>query len=581
MANIGEQLKKEECGWKRFPYTYMGFKFTGNWELSPNTGCYFTTYDGNTCEFYFYGTTFYLISNYWDSYGENIHIRIDEKQYSYSAYSTKNQTHTLIYKAEKLSKGVHHVIIKSNKEGAYCGAGITAIDLDEDGYMCTSDGKYIDITPCMTSNNTPQPYLAFSENGNPASVTQPYLSFDGIVTNDGLGWGSVNSPQGSLGIDFGKKTQINAVAMYSGESEGWCTYMPKEFQILGSNNNVDYTVIKTITNQTNWRILEGRTFEFKTSNYRYYKIKTLNNNNNGNGHTNIKEMKFLLSTNVPFYLINDNGVYKNYDESTQSFTIVDDISILSKDYFENPCIKDLSKIIPLMDQLSDNFKIISNKKNTINIDGLKSNLELIIPNGTFSTKLARNIDNFNLIHTIKGNGLIKCAFSDNKGMTWKVWNNGNWETLTNTTPMKEYSSLNSDELAQWNNLKNEIIIKGFVPNNNEEIDYNLLESDELMVAYAIKRPAYEDIAEMNSLQFKFDAHGTFTLLDNNSVTIEQGVNIIKVTSKKSMDLMKVNIGSSGTVINQTQDPDYVISTTIEEMDQLISKGWEEQDELKL
>ena len=79
----------------------------------------------------------------------------------------------------------------------------------------------------------------------------------------------------------------------------------------------------------------------------------------------------------------------------------------------------------------------------------------------------------------------------------------------------------------------------------------------------------EDSWVMSKLQYQFDAYGTYKLLGENDVIIKQGIDNISVTPNKDIELMKVNIGSSGTVnINNGEDIDF---PTDEEIDNMVNE----------
>src|SRR6185312_1956906 len=70
------------------------------------------------------------------------------------------------------------------------------------------------------------------------------------------------------------------------------TDAPKDFNILGSNDGVNFDVLSQIQNQTGWLQNQRRDFDFVNSNhYRYYRLQILTNNGHAN-FTTVGEIKF-------------------------------------------------------------------------------------------------------------------------------------------------------------------------------------------------------------------------------------------------------------------------------------------------
>ena len=262
-----------------------------------------------------------------------------------------------------------------------------------------------------------------------------------------------------------------------------------------------------------------------------------------------KKLCFILQDGKYYTILDDHYNGTSYDEISLS-------EILSG--YESLCfnIYQLTKNVTIndetfrpIDKFTGNIQIVTNEACYINVCGLKTNKELILANGHFTTKLADNIDFFNLDYAITGNGSIRCAVSDNYGTTWKTWDSDSsaWTLLSTTPPIKSYASLTDEELVDWNTFLEEVLTKGYIPTqNNTLIDYNSL-SDDLMFAYAIARPSYSDDASMTSLEYQFDAKGYFEKVDSDSVNITQTEDTVTVAPKEDISLLRVNIGSSGTV----------------------------------
>ena len=148
------------------------------------------------------------------------------------------------------------------------------------------DMEYVDITPKMTSNNTPTPYVisADSEHGS----QQAWKAFNGTAANGDDAWASQNAASW-LKVDFGCETFIGKFALTA--VTGGSSYDPKDFILYGSNNDVDYDQLYKTTNQTNWGGTETREYKLNTAaKYRYYKLEI--SANNGAPYTALGLLKF-------------------------------------------------------------------------------------------------------------------------------------------------------------------------------------------------------------------------------------------------------------------------------------------------
>ena len=219
----------------------------------------------------------------------------------------------------------------------------------------------------------------------------------------------------------------------------------------------------------------------------------------------------------------------------------------------------------------DNFKLISLDENNFELKAIKSKRTLLIAKKSFSTRLAENIDFFELVSEITNNSSIKMTLSIDNGLTWKTWDSvsNSFIDLTNVVPLKEYDTLTEDEKTQWNTFMDEVGVDGINASDLKNIDFNAFETDSMMFAYVFNRNSYEDSCAMSKLQYQFDAYGSYKLLGENDVTVKQGIDNISVIPNKDIELMKVNIGSSGTVnINNGEDIDF---PTDEEIDNMVNE----------
>ncbi|WP_342532377.1 discoidin domain-containing protein [Lysinibacillus sp. FSL R5-0849] len=141
----------------------------------------------------------------------------------------------------------------------------------------------------MTSNNAPSPLVA-SASGQYGSGYEAYRAFDGNLNNTWIGAGSLKT--GWIQIDYGVSSpKIVNVLEITGRNSTVLTDNVKDFNILGSNDNVNFDTLAQIRNQIDWAQVETRRFEFKNEkSYRYYRIQVLDNN--GYSYVAIGEILF-------------------------------------------------------------------------------------------------------------------------------------------------------------------------------------------------------------------------------------------------------------------------------------------------
>jgi hypothetical protein len=158
----------------------------------------------------------------------------------------------------------------------------------------------INITPKMTSNTSPAPYVASASSeygiGNSA-----WVAFDGAMTSGNCWATQPNAIAGWVQIDFSIKTRINAFSIVSRGID--LNQHPKDFSLMGSNDGVNFQTIFTPSPQTNWGVVESRLFELGFSvSFRYYKIDI--KTNNGGGITVISEIIFWQEDGVTDFIEN-------------------------------------------------------------------------------------------------------------------------------------------------------------------------------------------------------------------------------------------------------------------------------------
>lgn len=149
----------------------------------------------------------------------------------------------------------------------------------------------INVTPVMTSNTSPSPYVA-SSSTNYSSSYLPYNAFNRVIEREG--WCSAsNTPSGWIGLDFKEPTSISGFSISIGEYR--TEVAPKDFELMGSNNGSDFVTIEIFTGVTGWSFRETRFFDLnKVCEYQQYRLKI--NTNNGYHYSSIAELSFYIDT---------------------------------------------------------------------------------------------------------------------------------------------------------------------------------------------------------------------------------------------------------------------------------------------
>lgn len=143
-----------------------------------------------------------------------------------------------------------------------------------------------DITPILTSNVLPSPYVASAS--TEYSGLQAYKAFD---QNIDTGWSTASSTTtGWIKLDLGVSTEIGAISITARNLSTTVTSTPRSFTIEGSNDDSVFDTLKEVKDEINWTIGESRTFKLdKEYSYRYIRISVTANN--GGDRVVIGELK--------------------------------------------------------------------------------------------------------------------------------------------------------------------------------------------------------------------------------------------------------------------------------------------------
>ena len=213
-----------------------------------------------------------------------------------------------------------------------------------------------------------------------------------------------------------------------------------------------------------------------------------------------------------YFLINDNGTYKNYDDTNNVLTNVTDVD---KVFTDKTGIKMsmLNKLIPHFSTLSKGWKLISNKNFKLTVNGIKSNTSMIATLEPISMKKFETIHKITGIYNIT-NGAIKLIFSFDKGSTWKTYDvtNSKWNTVSVNIPIKLYENFTDEDKTNWNDATNTILSDGISVQNLGNVDFQSIKTDKLMFAVAFNRPSYADTCTLKGLNINYDGLTTYIQL---------------------------------------------------------------------
>jgi len=137
----------------------------------------------------------------------------------------------------------------------------------------------INITPIMTSNTTPSPYVVSSNNN--WEGYEAWKAFNNTLVNSGDTYLTQSGTTTSwLKIDFSTTTKVDAFSLYYRNNTTY-NEVPKTFILYGSNDDSSYEQIIKVDSQSLWATAEGRLYKFPFSvSFRYYKLNILENNGN-------------------------------------------------------------------------------------------------------------------------------------------------------------------------------------------------------------------------------------------------------------------------------------------------------------
>ena len=252
--------------------------------------------------------------------------------------------------------------------------------------------------------------------------------------------------------------------------------------------------------------------------------------------------KYLIYQNDKYYSIKEeyfNGETYNPLSSESITDIIDSVGFTISELTTETTVSE--KTFKPIDKFAGKLQLVSTDLFKLNINGLKSNIEMIVGKSSFSTAFANNIDYFKLSgDKIDG---IKMAVSVDDGATWKSYSTETSEftDLGIIIPKSNYSEFSSSDKQNWNAAATKISTNGICASDLNTIDFNKLNASKIKFAYVLTATSASELDSMKNLTWQFDAKGVLQQCDSSDVTVSINANGVNVKSKITTDVLKTNI----------------------------------------
>lgn len=157
--------------------------------------------------------------------------------------------------------------------------------------MIVGNTNCIDVTPIMTSNTTPSPYVVSATSTN----TEPYKMFDNDP--DTFYRSGINFTTGTICIDMGSEVVVDCYSLNNNYNAA--LYSMNTWTLEGSNDNSEWTVLHSVSSKNDWVLNETYSYFFANNQaYRYYRINCTAKN--GSNSICISEMKLYQSQDTEY-----------------------------------------------------------------------------------------------------------------------------------------------------------------------------------------------------------------------------------------------------------------------------------------
>jgi len=131
----------------------------------------------------------------------------------------------------------------------------------------------------ITANNAPSPLVA-SASSEFNTTLQAWKAFNGTTIDLNDAWITASGvTNGWIQINYGIPKKINTVNIFPRNYTDFNISSPKDFNILGSNDNVNFNLLKEIRGQNDWKQNVSKNFFFENEKeYSIYRLEILNTN---------------------------------------------------------------------------------------------------------------------------------------------------------------------------------------------------------------------------------------------------------------------------------------------------------------
>lgn len=443
----------------------------------------------------------------------------------------------------------------------------------------------VTITPIRTklisplTSNTSNSFITLSSTDYNASYPA-YKAFNGTNANEADCWLSSSIDPRYLQVGFGDFVYLDGLIFTSRNTSTPANVLNSDYDVFASNDNISWKKIITFGSPTQSNT--DKQIIFPKVRCKYIKLVPI-----FTGSVAIGELNFYSVEE--FYAIKQNGRYYSfnpaqYDSTTKMFKeiTVDNIKmgettegILAEKYCLTSPMTDGVETFRAIDKFDDSFQIVSIKNSNTSVNGIKSTRQMVLAKSDFSIRLAEHIDNFTPLYTLTDKCSIKMVVSIDGGKTYLTTTDlgVTWSTVIDTTTVV----LSTIGDINWSFAREAIYDHGFNISDLSNINFNTLSTNiqTMRFAYVLDIDSVAGQAVNTSLQWQFDARGVMKKMSDSEIDIEQNQYEITVTPKADMGLLKVNVGTGGTItINNITDAP-VTEATNEDIINSVSEVWSE------
>lgn len=377
-------------------------------------------------------------------------------------------------------------------------------------YYDSNEIHYYNVLFSISDNgNYPSGGLVWHTNSNTLAFSKKYYhncTFNDKVIGSYVGIAQYENCSTNMGRFFATEANETQYSQYLINNHVSATY-DSDYKITNGDNET-YGVY---SGEFSWEIILSLIFY----NNKYYSIKEENYDTSTQTYNEIKD---LTQDNYETYGFEVDALFKELNINSETFKPIDKFN---------------------------NFQLVTNKKVTKKILGIKSNKEMVVGKQSFSTAFARNIDCFKLDDDATD---IKVAFSIDDGTTWKTWDatTSAFKDMSITIPVsKVYADFDSTDLTNWNSARDTIYADGVDIATLSTLDFNTLNMSKIRFAYVLSATDTETMGKMKQLIWQFDAVGTMELCSPSDVRVQISGTGVKLISNIDADMLKVNVTCEG------------------------------------